>query len=145
LIVEKNSEGVAVFDFGTRNTGFEQAKYFRGSAIQVWKGGYASSKKVSLANSKTLLKKRGLEIGRIAHARSDHPARPRRHDCFARCFGSGVFGPVVAESVLVKHQLLILSCSRRRAIDQRTYGRQTVEVKFPRPNLRQGGIPDKRI
>jgi len=31
LIVEKNSEGVALFDFGTRNTGFEQAKYFRGA------------------------------------------------------------------------------------------------------------------
>jgi hypothetical protein len=38
LIVEKNSKGIALFDFGTRNTGFEQPKYFRRSAKQVWKG-----------------------------------------------------------------------------------------------------------
>jgi hypothetical protein len=84
LIVEKNSEGVALFDFGTRNTGFEQAKYFRRFGhTGVERRGYASSEKVSLANSKTLLKKRGLEIGRIAHARPDHPARPRRHASIA--------------------------------------------------------------
>ena len=50
---------------------------------------------------------------RCGDARSRHPFHPCHHYCRSTC-GRGGIRSVVAESVLVKHQLLILNRSRQR-------------------------------
>jgi hypothetical protein len=70
----------------------------------VERRGYASSEKVSLANSKTLLKKEAWKL-----------------------VGSRMRDWTILLVHVVTHQLRILSRSRRQAIDQGTYGRYLVQ------------------